>query len=165
MTIPPGTVDSRRSRRFADRLTKSAARNIFYGGSLFFLIVFIALVAHSHYYMRTVSTDESALTPSVMAGKRIWERHSCINCHTILGEGAYFAPELGNVWDRYGGREDPDSAREALKAWIQAMPSGVEGRRQMPQFNLTDQELDELIDFLQWTSTIKTQGWPPNTAG
>jgi nitric oxide reductase subunit C len=101
----------------------------------------------------------------VIAGKRIWERHSCINCHTILGEGAYFAPELGNVWVRYGGREDPASAREALKAWMQAMPSGVEGRRQMPQFNLTDQDLDELIDFLEWTSTINTQGWPPTTAG
>ena len=45
------------------------------------------------------------------------------------------------------------------------MPSGIEGRRQMPQFNLTDQELDELIDFLQWTSTIDTQGWPPTPAG
>jgi hypothetical protein len=66
---------------------------------------------------------------------------------TLLGEGAYFAPELGNVWVRYGGREDPDSARETLKAWMQAMPSNVEGRRQMPQFNLTDQELDVEGDF------------------
>jgi nitric oxide reductase subunit C len=165
MAITPLTGQPRHGARFTDRLTKSAARNIFYGGSLFFLIVFIALVAHSHYFIRTVSTDESKLTPSVIAGKRIWERHSCINCHTILGEGAYFAPELGNVWVRYGGREDPASAREALKAWMQAMPSGVEGRRQMPQFNLSDQELDELIDFLEWTSTINTQGWPPTTAG
>jgi nitric oxide reductase subunit C len=165
MAISPGAGQPRQGARFTDRLTKSAARNIFYGGSLFFLLVFVALVAHSHYYIRTVSTDESKLTPSVVAGKRIWERHACVNCHTILGEGAYFAPELGNVWVRYGGREDSDSAREALKAWMQAMPSDVEGRRQMPQFNLTDQELDQLIDFLQWTSTIKTYGWPPNPAG
>ncbi len=106
--LRPRTGQPRQGARFTDRLTKSAARNIFYGGSLFFLAVFIALVAHSHYYIRAVSTDESKLTPSVVAGKRIWERHSCINCHTILGEGAYFAPELGNVWVRYGGREDPD---------------------------------------------------------
>ena len=165
MAITPHTGQPRHGARFTDRLTKSAARNIFYGGSLFFLVVFAALVAHSHYHIRTVSTDESKLTSSVEAGKRIWERHSCINCHTLLGEGAYFAPELGNVWVRYGGREDADSAREAFKAWMQAMPSNVEGRRQMPQFNLTDQELDELIDFLEWTSTINTQGWPPTPAG
>lgn len=165
MAITPHTGQPRHGARFTDRLTKSAARNIFYGGSLFFLVVFAALVAHSHYHIRTVSTDESKLTESVEAGKRIWERHSCINCHTLLGEGAYFAPELGNVWVRYGGREDAASAREALKAWMQAMPSNVEGRRQMPQFNLTDQELDQLIDFLEWTSTIDTQGWPPTTAG
>jgi nitric oxide reductase subunit C len=115
--------------------------------------------------MRTVSTDESKLTPSVIAGKWVWERNSCINCHTILGEGAYFAPELGNVWVRYGGREDPEAAREGLKAWIQAMPSGIEGRRQMPQFNLSDEDLDHLIDFLEWVSTINTQGWPPKIVG
>ena len=39
---------------------------------------------------------------------------------------------------------------------MQAQPSGIEGRRQMPQFNLTDQELNDLADFLEWTSNIKT---------
>lgn len=149
----------------AERFTKSAARNIFYGGSLFFLVTFVALTVHSHYYMRTSSTDESTLTEAVARGKHVWERNSCINCHSLLGEGAYFAPELGNVWVRYGGRDDAESARAALIAWMQAQPSGVEGRRQMPQFNLTDQELNDLVDFLEWTSRIDTQGWPPNTAG
>ncbi|PTB98075.1 cytochrome C, partial [Thalassospira xiamenensis] len=105
------------------------------------------------------------LTPSVVAGKHVWERNSCINCHTLLGEGAYFAPELGNVWVRYGGEDDPEGARDMLKAWMAAQPTGIEGRRQMPQFNLTDQELDELVDFLKWTSEIDTQNWPPNEAG
>jgi nitric oxide reductase subunit C len=35
----------------------------------------------------------------------------------------------------------------------------------MPQFNLTDQELNDLADFLQWTDSIKRQNWPPNKAG
>ena len=29
-------------------LTRAAARNIFYGGSVFFFLVFAALVLHSH---------------------------------------------------------------------------------------------------------------------
>ncbi|PWC39754.1 cytochrome c [Azospirillum sp. TSO35-2] len=149
----------------AERFTKSAARNIFYGGSAFFFLTFVGLTAHTHYYMRTTSTDESTLTESVVRGKHVWERNSCINCHTLLGEGAYFAPELGNVWVRYGGRDDPQGTRDALKAWMQSQPSGVAGRRQMPQFNLNDQDLNDLVDFLEWTSRVKTQGWPPNNAG
>ena len=149
----------------AEVLTKSAARNVFYGGSFFFFAIFVGLTAHSHYYMNTTSTDVSTLNDSVARGKHVWEKHSCINCHSLLGEGAYFAPELGNVWVRYGGKDDPEGARQALIAWIQAMPTGIEGRRQMPRFDLTDQELDDLASFFQWISTINTQGWPPNEAG
>jgi nitric oxide reductase subunit C len=149
----------------SERLTKSAARNVFYGGSLFFFVVFVGLTAHSHYFIVNTSTDKAGLTGTVARGKHVWEKHSCINCHTLLGEGAYFAPEVGNVWIRWGGRENPETARETLKAWMRSQPSGVEGRRQMPQFNLTEQELDDLADFLEWTSRIKTQNWPPNDAG
>ncbi|KZB51733.1 c-type cytochrome [Thalassospira xiamenensis] len=149
----------------SERLTKSAARNIFYGGTIFFLVIFIGLTLHSHNYIVNESSNQDQLTPSVVAGKHVWERNSCINCHTLLGEGAYFAPELGNVWVRYGGKDDPEGARDMLKAWMAAQPTGIEGRRQMPQFNLTDQELDELVDFLKWTSEIDTQNWPPNEAG
>ena len=149
----------------AEHLTKTGARNVFYGGSAFFFAIFVALTAHSHYYMRTTSTDESQLTESVERGKRVWERNACINCHTLLGEGAYFAPELGNVWTRMGGDDDVDSTRDTFKAWMAAQPSGIAGRRQMPQFHLTEQELNDLSDFLRWTSKIKTQKWPPNDAG
>lgn len=148
-----------------ERFTKSAARNIFYGGSLFFLIIFVALTVDTHLYMVNTSTNDEDITDSVAHGKRVWEEHSCINCHTILGEGAYFAPELGNVWIRYGGKEDPEGAREGLKMWIKSQPTGVEGRRQMPKYDLTDKELDALVDFFEWTSRIDTQNWPPNEAG
>jgi nitric oxide reductase subunit C len=149
----------------SEHLTKTGARNVFYGGSAFFFAIFIGLTAHSHFYMRTTSTDESTLTDAVARGKHVWEKNACINCHSLLGEGAYFAPELGNVWIRMGGDEDPESTRETFKAWMAAQPSGIEGRRQMPQFNLTDQELNDLAEFLRWTSKIKTQNWPPNDAG
>ena len=146
-------------------MTKSMARNIFYGGSLFFILIFIGLAWNSHRYIVTTSTDAATLTPSVAAGKHLWEKHACINCHSILGEGAYFAPELGNVMIRWGVQDDPAAATEALKTWMDAMPTGIEGRRQMPQFNLTDEEYQDLANFLIWTSKINTQGWPPNEAG
>ena len=147
-------------------MTKSMARNIFYGGSLFFILIFLGLTAHSHYYIVNTSTEKATLTDSVAAGKLIWEEKSCINCHTILGEGAYFAPELANVMTRWGVEPgDHEGAFEALKTWMDAMPTGFEGRRQMPNFGLTDEEYRNLADFLLWTNTIRAQDWPPNDAG
>ena len=129
------------------------------------MVLFVVLVVHSHFYVLSTSSNNADLSEGVERGKRVWEKHACINCHTILGEGAYFAPELGNVRVRYGGRHDPEGAREGLIAWMESMPTGIEGRRQMPNFNLSDEELNDLIDFLEWTSRIDTQGWPPNEAG
>ena len=149
----------------AEILTKSRARNVFYGGSIFFVAVFIALTVHSHIYITNSSTSALPLTDEVVLGKRVWERNSCINCHTLHGEGAYFAPEGGNVMTRWGVVDDPDAAFEVLKAWMEAQPSGVEGRRQMPQFNLTDDEIRGLSEFLRWADETDTQGWPPNDAG
>jgi len=48
---------------------------------------------------------------------------------------------------------------------MKSQPSGAPGRRQMPQFNLSDKELDDLAAFLEWTNKIKTNNWPPNNAG
>ncbi|MFO1171868.1 MAG: cytochrome c [Hyphomicrobiaceae bacterium] len=146
-------------------MTKSMARNIFYGGSLFFIAIFLGLAIHSHIYIVNTSTAAAELTPSVAAGKHVWEKHTCINCHTILGEGAYFAPELGNVMKRWGVQDNPTQATETLKSWMNAMPTGTPGRRQMPHFALTDEEFKNLADFLLWTNKIRTQNWPPNDAG
>jgi len=99
-------------------LTKSRARNIFYGGSLFFIVVFIAMTIHSHRYVVNVSTAGISLSEQVILGKHVWERHSCINCLTLHGEGAYFALELGNVRPRWGVMDDPEVAYGVLDGWM-----------------------------------------------
>ncbi len=142
-------------------LTKSTARNIFYGGSAFFFAIFLALTAHSYLYMVNKSTDSAGLTDSVERGKRVWERNACFDCHTIYGEGARFAPEVGDVFKRWNGETDPAGAKQMIKDWMKSQPSGTPGRRQMPHFDLSDQQLDDLADFLAWASRTNTQGWPP----
>ena len=140
----------------SETFTKSMARNIFFGGGLFFFLLFVALAFDTTQKLPKLDHREN-LTPQVIRGKHIWEVNNCIGCHTLLGEGAYFAPELGNVYKRRGG--------EFIKAWIKAMPTGAPGRRQMPQFNLSEQQLDDMVAFLKWTSEINTQNWPPNIEG
>jgi nitric oxide reductase subunit C len=146
-------------------MTKTMARNVFYGGSLFFIAIFVIMSIQSVGYIRTQSTNEATLTDSVARGKRVWEENACINCHTLLGEGAYFAPELVNVMTRWGVADDPEGAFDTLKGWMDAQPTGIEGRRQMPQFNLGDDDVRALADFFLWINTIDSQSWPPNDAG
>ncbi len=144
----------------SEKFTKGMARNIYYGGSLFFILLFLGLTFNTS--MRLPQRDHREnITPQVAEGKRLWEKHDCIGCHTLLGEGAYFAPELGNVYKRFG------NSKEAIKAFIKSRPAnGIPGRRSMPQFNMTDKELDDLAEFLKWTSEVKTaRDWPPNIQG
>lgn len=83
--------------------TKAMARNIFYGGSLFFILVFLGLSFDTNSSLPE-RDNRGAITETVAHGKRLWEENNCIGCHTLLGEGAYFAPELGNVYKRLGGK-------------------------------------------------------------
>lgn len=139
--------------------TKSMARNIFYGGSLFFILVFLGLTFHTEKVLPERDNRDN-ITEEVALGKLVWEENNCIGCHTLLGEGAYFAPELGNVYKRFG------NSTEAIKGFIQSRPKeGIPGRRSMPQFDLSDEELDAIAEFLKWTSEIDTNDWPPNIQG
>ncbi len=143
-----------------ETFTKGMARNIYYGGSVFFLLVLIGLTVDT--VQRIPKTDNREnLSEEVIAGKRLWEHNNCIGCHTLLGEGAYFAPELANVYTRFG------ESTEAIKGFIMSRPAdGIPGRRSMPQFNFTDQELEEIAQFLKYVDGIKVaRDWPPNIQG
>jgi len=139
--------------------TKAMARNIFYGGSVFFLLLFLALTFDTN---RTLPErdNRAAITEKVALGKKVWEENNCIGCHTLLGEGAYFAPELGNVYTRFG------NSKEGIIGFIKSRPAGgIPGRRSMPQFNLSDEQLEAIAEFLKYTSEINAAGWPPNVQG
>ena len=135
------------------------ARNIFYGGSVFFILVFLALTFDTNKALPERDNRE-AITEEVALGKLVWEQNNCVGCHTLLGEGAYFAPELGNVYKRFG------NSTEAIKAFIRSRPrEGIPGRRSMPQFDLSEEELNAVAEFLKYTSEIDTANWPPNIQG
>jgi nitric oxide reductase subunit C len=139
--------------------TKSMARNIFYGGSAFFVFIFLALSFDTVGALPERDHREN-ITPQVVLGKKVWEDNNCIGCHTLMGEGAYFAPELANVYNRFG------NSKEAIIGFIKSRPvDGIPGRRSMPQFNLSDEELEGVAEFLKWTSEIDDANWPPNIQG
>ena len=137
-------------------ITKDQARKLYYGSALCSFLVFFILSFYSFSSLQERDEIEN-ITPLVAKGKIIWEENNCIGCHSLLGDGAYYAPELGNVYKRRG--------REYIKAWIKMMPTNIEGRRKMPNFEFSNEELEALIAFLKWTSEINNSRWPPNIEG
>lgn len=118
-------------------------------------LVFMTVLSHRAF---PVKTNENRLTPQVAAGKDLFERKNCINCHTILGEGAYFAPDLTRVMSRRGPEwltlflKNPDAV------WY-GSPENAIGKRRMPNPKLTDAQVGDLVAFFEWVSRVDTNGW------
>ena len=80
-------------------LSKKQARAFFLGGTLVTFLAFIGLTIYSFSEPQD-QTNHAAITEEVVRGKELWEANNCMGCHTILGEGGYYAPELTKVLDR-----------------------------------------------------------------
>ncbi len=147
----------------SERITKSMARNIYFGGSLFFFLFLVGLTVDTMSQLPE-RDNRDQITESVALGKEVWEHNNCIGCHSLMGEGAYYAPELANVFNRRGN-SDEKTFKQYLSIWMSIQPLQNPGRRKMPQFNLTEEEVNGLADFLIWTSRIDDNDWPPNIEG
>jgi nitric oxide reductase subunit C len=136
-------------------MTKRQTRMFFYAGTSLFALIFLILTVDTHRQVDAL-TNADQITPDVVAGKHVWHRKNCINCHTLLGEGAYYAPDLTKITDLRG---------EAYLRSFLKNPSRFyserEHRRLMPNPNLDDREIGQVIAFLSWVARIDNQDWPP----
>jgi nitric oxide reductase subunit C len=131
---------------------KKAARNFFIWGTVICAALFIWLTIDTHTTIpKRTHTDQ--LTDEVVLGKRVWHKHNCNDCHTILGIGGYYSPDVTKAYTTRG---------EAwLKAFLKNPESPDPKRRKMPNQNLTEDELKKLIAFFKWVDSIDTNQWPP----
>lgn len=133
-------------------MDKKIARNIFIWGTLICTVVFIWLTIDTHSVIpKRTNTDK--LTSDVVSGKRVWHKYNCNDCHTILGIGGYYAPDVTKV---YSTRGEP-----WLEAFLKNPLSQDPQRRKMPNQGLSDDEIKKLIAFLKWVDGIDTNKWPP----
>ncbi len=100
----------------------------------------------------------------VMLGKKTTQAKNCMNCHTLLGNGAYYAPDLTKAWLDPGWIDAAN--RENLMLAFLKDPAGNarsfgSGRR-MPNLGITDEEAHGVVAFLKWMSAIDTNGFPNN---
>ncbi len=137
-------------------------RRFFYGGTAVFFLLFLAFSWNSLEVIK-VKTHEDALTPQVVAGKEAWQKYVCIDCHTIEGIGAYYAPELTRAYSRFVDRSggNKEVARGVLASFIQNPPRATSQRRGMPFMGISNEEAANLVAFLEWQANSDLNGWPP----
>ena len=96
-------------------MTKRAARLFFFISTLLSALIFVVLTIDSHRQFPKL-TNAAAIDEQVVAGKDAWHRHNCTNCHTLLGEGAYYAPDLTKITQQRGARTSGSSSRRASRS-------------------------------------------------
>ncbi len=134
-------------------LSKKQAKVFFLGGVILFMAIFVGLSVHSLTVGIPAQTNDADINEQVILGKKLWDRNNCMGCHTLMGEGAYYAPELTRVYSRKG----PDYIRTVLTA-----PEGWGPRgRMMVKYDFTDEEVDGLIAFFEWMNRTDLNGFPP----
>jgi nitric oxide reductase subunit C len=136
-------------------MTKRQAVIFFLAVTGVFTALFVGLTIHSHTRFGEL-TNAHLLTAEVLAGKDVWHHNNCVNCHTLMGEGAYHAPDLTRITQHRG---------EAYLAAFMHDPgrfySWEEHGRVMPTLGLSQSEIRQVIAFLDWIAAIDNFDWPP----
>lgn len=134
-------------------MTKKTAFWIFFIGTVSSAVIFLGLTWDTHRQVEALSHADK-LSDQVVAGKRTFEHYNCNDCHTILGFGAYYAPDLTRVVQRLG----VDGIRYRLRHPEQALAASP---RKMPQQHIPEADIDNLVAFLSWVGEIDNGDWPP----
>ncbi|HEY0879400.1 MAG TPA: cytochrome c [Zeimonas sp.] len=162
----------------------------------FMMLIFAALSVFSFTGSREQALPQRVSFDghSAVEGRRVFQAYNCMGCHTIVGNGAYFGPDLTDLYRRAGPAwlaaflpsanawptatairlqlANPAIADAAgtdrFEDYLERYPAARERieRRggtptHMPTLPFTRDEIGQLLAFLQYTSQMHTEGWPP----
>ena len=103
-------------------------------------------------------------------GKLASQAKNCMDCHTLLGNGAYYAPDLTKAWLDPAWQADgamqamtnKSTKEEAMAEFLQHPDRYATHSRMMPDLGITAREAKGLVAFLKHMSSIDTNGFPRN---
>ena len=133
-------------------LSKSGVRAFFLTGTFVCVGVFGVLTWDTIKKV-PAQTKGQNITEAVKRGKNLWDKNNCMGCHTLMGEGAYYAPELTRVYERRG--------ENFIRAMLKDPGAMYPGRRKMVHYSFTDENISDLVAFLKWVGEMDLNGFPP----
>jgi len=134
-------------------LSKKQAKAFFLGGTILFSLIFLGLSYESITASIPRKTNADQITDAVVRGKQIWESNNCMGCHTILGEGAYYAPELTRVYSRKG--------EMYIKTVVKSTEPWAPRGRKMVAYGMSEEEANDVVAFFKWINDMDLNGFPP----
>ena len=107
-------------------------------------------------------TEEEA-EAMVSHGKLTTQAKNCMACHTLLGNGSYYAPDLTKSWldQTWGSKGAREQAMVDFLMHPELAAHNSLGRK-MPNLGITEDEARATVAFLKWMSSIDTNGFPAN---
>jgi nitric oxide reductase subunit C len=107
--------------------------------------------------------SETEAMALVSKGKLNTQAKNCMECHTLLGNGAYYAPDLTKAWldPMWGSKETREASMVAFLMDPSDKLHNALGRR-MPKLGITEDEAKATVAFRKWMSAINTNGFPHN---
>ncbi len=134
-------------------MTGKTAKAIFWAGTLSSVIIFLWLTYDFH-RQETKFVRKDQISEQVVAGKKVWHKYNCNDCHTILGFGAYYAPDMTKAYFRLGENNIVSIVMNPEKVYTNSF-------RKMPHLGVTKEEALQLVAFFKWVGTIENRHWPP----
>ncbi len=102
-------------------------------------------------------------------GKLGVQAKNCMDCHTLLGNGAYYAPDLTKAWldpkwndGTMTGITGKSTKEEAMAEFLMHPDKYPTHERMMPDLGITKKEAMAIVAFLKHMSAIDTNGFPRN---
>jgi cytochrome c oxidase subunit II len=99
-----------------------------------------------HAQQKPAAEDAGAI-----AGRRVFERNACMNCHAVGGTPAdgRFGPDLTHLMSRATiAAGAAENTRDNLRLWIQN-PSAIKPGSLMPAMKLSDADLDAVVNYME----------------
>jgi nitric oxide reductase subunit C len=108
---------------------------------IFFSLV-IAYILYTSFVYTAGTITENLISDEAAEGRQIFREKNCISCHQLYGLGGYMGPDLTNVISNKG--------ENYVRTYLEI------GTAKMPDFELEENEILDLISYLKYIDNTST---------
>lgn len=92
------------------------------------------------------------MSEEAIAGKQVWQKHDCVSCHTLFGNGGYVGADMTHIVAERG-------SKNVLNYLVRppVMPPNL--KQHHP--GLSGPEATKIVQYFEYLDKIPTLGWPP----